>query len=57
MSAWHWPQWTILSFFGFALLYSMFLHEKPRTGRHNWFAGAFMLAVETWVLWMGGFFG
>lgn len=53
----HAPQIIVLALMGVSLLLSAHRHDKPKTGRENFWISLLDAAFTIALLWWGGFFG
>ena len=52
----YWPQLFYISFTLGGLLFLLFNHGQPRTGRHNFYISLVVTIFVFWLLYKGGFF-
>lgn len=53
-----WPQWIWIGVVAFVAVSSMVMHGKPQSaGNHDFFRAVVLMALESGLLWWGGFFG
>lgn len=56
VSAWAWPQWTVVGMLAFSLVLNALLDGHPRTGTHRFSVRLVDAAIMVFLLVMGGFF-
>lgn len=52
-----WPQWAIIALWVTDLVYTGYHHGEKKTDRHNLGVTVSAVAINVWLLYMGGFFG
>lgn len=56
MSAWGWPQWTMLGLDGFVLLLNAFYDGQPKNQNYSFGVALIALGASLFILASGGFF-
>lgn len=56
MTAWHWPQWTVVLLLALSVGANIGWHNQSR-GSFNGVRGILTAGITAWLLWCGGFWG